>query len=84
VFLETSPDNAGYYAVRVGRWRYVEYNNGDTELYDEIADPYELESLHAEASKKELVAQLHALIDSFRDCAGPACVATGVRLPHRR
>jgi arylsulfatase A-like enzyme len=81
VFLETSADNAGYYAVRVGRWRYVEYNNGDKELYDEIADPYELESLHADPAKQDLVAQLHGLIEGFRACAGGACVATGVRLP---
>ena len=80
VFLETSPDNAGYYAVRVGRWRYVEYNNGDVELYDEVADPYELQSLHADKSKAKLIDKLHALVEGFRDCAGPACVDIGVHL----
>ena len=80
VYMETSPDNAGYYAVRVGRWRYVEYNNGDVELYDEIADPYELQSLHADKSKEQLIERLHGLLEGFRDCAGAACVTTGVNL----
>jgi arylsulfatase A-like enzyme len=80
VFLETSTDDAGYYGVRVGRWRYIEYNTGESELYDQIADPWELESLHADPSTKDLVAQLHDLIESFRGCAGADCVVTGVRL----
>jgi arylsulfatase A-like enzyme len=29
-------------AIRTERWKYVEYENGDRELYDFSADPYEM------------------------------------------
>ncbi|MEA2498820.1 MAG: N-acetylglucosamine-6-sulfatase [Actinomycetota bacterium] len=77
VFQETSADEAGYYSVLTGRWKYVEYNNGDRELYDLVADPYQLTSLHREPSTKPVRQRLAKLIDRFRDCAGEDCVVTG-------
>ncbi len=35
----------GNHAIRTERWRYIRYNNGDEELYDEAADPYEWTNL---------------------------------------
>ena len=34
-----------YQAVRTSQWKYVRYENGEAELYDLIADPFELENL---------------------------------------
>ena len=46
------------HAVRSERWRYIRYNNGDEELYDETKDEYEWTNL---ASKPEHAAQKAAL-----------------------
>ena len=35
----------GNHAVRTEGWRYIRYNNGDEELYDEKTDPYEWTNL---------------------------------------
>ena len=35
----------GNHAVRTEGWRYIRYENGDEELYDESADPYEWTNL---------------------------------------
>lgn len=50
------------HAVRTEGWRYIRYANGDEELYDEAADPYEWTNLagnseHA-ATKAELAKHL--------------------------
>jgi N-acetylglucosamine-6-sulfatase len=78
VFMETAPGNGGYYAVKTDRWKYVEYNNGDMELYDLVADPFELESLHEDPIKTDLIAELSARLEAFRTCAGADCIVTGV------
>jgi hypothetical protein len=31
--------------VTADRWKYVEYRNGERELYDHSSDPFELENL---------------------------------------
>ena len=74
VFVETESGESGYVAVRTNEWKYVEYNNGDRELYDLDKDPFELKSLHLQKSKKPVIARLSAAIESFRSCTGSKCV----------
>jgi N-acetylglucosamine-6-sulfatase len=56
----------GFVALRTADRKYVRYENGEEELYDEAADPYELESLHAApawaAEKTALIRRLEALL----------------------
>ena len=80
VFGETESGTNGYYAVKTDDWKYVEHNNGDTELYDRKKDPYELTSLHADPEYADLIAELSALIESFKTCEGAECVVSGVKL----
>lgn len=49
-----------YASLRTNEWKYIEYFNGEVELYNLIEDRYELESLHAEPGLAELRAQLAA------------------------
>ena len=44
--------------VRDGRWKYVRYWNGEEELYDLNADPYELSSRHKDPTLSALKASL--------------------------
>jgi arylsulfatase A-like enzyme len=52
----------GNHTVRTAGWRYIRYENGDEELYDETADPREWTNLAARpefaARKAELAAHL--------------------------
>lgn len=50
------------HTVRTANWRYIQYQNGDEELYDSVNDPLEYKNLAAvaehAAKKKELTAML--------------------------
>jgi N-acetylglucosamine-6-sulfatase len=59
-------------AVRTGDYKYVEYGNGEEELYDLQNDPYELESLH-ETADSSLVEDLKVRLEALRDCAYEGC-----------
>ncbi|CAA9459859.1 MAG: Putative sulfatase [uncultured Rubrobacteraceae bacterium] len=61
-----------YAAVRTETHKYVDYENGDRELYDLEADPYELESLH-ESADPTLIAGLEARLEALRACASESC-----------
>lgn len=75
----------GNHAVRSEGWRYIRYTNGDEELYNESADPYEWTNLiaspspAASAAKAELAKSLpksnHPDIDGAEDVA-PTGAAT--------
>jgi arylsulfatase A-like enzyme len=61
------------HAVRNAGWRYIRYANGDEELYDEQADPYEWVNLardpRFESKKSELAKFLPAV--NHPDISGP-------------
>ena len=59
--------------LRLGRWKYVRYSNGDTELYDLDADPNELQSLHRDPAYAEIRERLQGLWLAYKDCVGDSC-----------
>jgi arylsulfatase A-like enzyme len=61
-----------YLALRTDRYLYVEYTNGERELYDLAADPYALRNLAATADAI-LLADLHATLEELRVCAAASC-----------
>ncbi|MHC5539427.1 sulfatase, partial [Singulisphaera rosea] len=48
----------GNHAVRSDLWRYIRYENGDEELYDERADPYEWTNLAKDPSHAAVISEL--------------------------
>jgi arylsulfatase A-like enzyme len=44
----------------LGRWRYSEYETGERELFDAVADPWELENLAEDPAHAETVGRLAA------------------------
>jgi arylsulfatase A-like enzyme len=63
-----------FVGVRTVDHTYVEYRDGDRELYDDRSDPDQLENGYASADSA-LVRQLAARVAALRDCRGAACRA---------
>jgi arylsulfatase A-like enzyme len=58
--------------VRTTRYTFTQYPSGDMELYDNIADPYQLENIVCSAPAR-LRHALSRLAARLSDCAGRAC-----------
>jgi N-acetylglucosamine-6-sulfatase len=69
ILLETPT----YAAIRTPRWVYVEYVNGDRELYDVLRDRHQLTSQHANPAFQQTRLELAARLTRLRGCAGVTC-----------
>ncbi len=61
-----------YAALRSNEHLYVEYPNGERELYDMKVDPGQLQSLH-ESAAPELLGRLAARLAALKSCRGETC-----------
>lgn len=59
-------------ALRTPDWLFVVYRDGERELYDLRADPYETNNVISTASTT-LVAGLYSQLQAMRSCAGETC-----------
>jgi arylsulfatase A-like enzyme len=59
-------------AIRTDDYKYVEYNNGEKELYDLKVDPYELDSLH-ESADSSLIEDLKTRLHTLESCSNKGC-----------
>ncbi len=74
---ESEKDNSAppvsYVGIRVGPYKYVEYVNGESELYDLQTDPYEM---HSEVDNPKFLAVRDFLareLRKLRSCSGKSC-----------
>ena len=67
-----------YVGLRTADYTYVEYANGEIELYDLHADAYQLENIAATADPA-LLAMLHEWLESLKDCDADSCRAAESR-----
>ena len=68
-------------ALRTPEWLFIVYRDGERELYDLRADPYETTNIAATADTR-LVANLYSQLQALRSCAGDACrTADAIVLP---
>jgi arylsulfatase A-like enzyme len=77
----TNGQQAVFFAVRTARYTYVEYPDGERELYDLKQDPYELNNL-AGTADPGLLAGFAAWLKTLKSCAADGCRAAeqaGVR-----
>lgn len=74
--LPTEPQyfDFGYRAVRSLNYLYVEWDNGEFELYDRRSDPYELENIYSTADPS-LPTRLSSWVDRLGSCAAEGCRA---------
>ena len=80
IVIEAAPESLTgpmfYTGVRASRYVYFEYGEtGEVEFYDMTADPYQLTNLAPDPRYDNVEAQLAALLDRLKDCAGPECRA---------
>ncbi len=60
-------------AIRTWRYMYSENSDGSVELYDLLADPYQLTSLHRTPAFREAKSALAARLRRLRRCQGADC-----------
>jgi N-acetylglucosamine-6-sulfatase len=77
--IQAPPEN--YIGVRLGPYKYVEYETGDRELYDLSKDPYELNSRHADRLYDRIQRRLRGLIRRLQECVGADCRLIASPLP---
>lgn len=76
VLLEAGSDGGGgipFAGLRTGGFVYLEYANGDRELYDLAHDPDELQSVHTDPAYADVRDELARRLAALRGCAGSAC-----------
>ncbi|MFO0939331.1 MAG: sulfatase [Pirellulales bacterium] len=61
----------GNHAVRDSRYRYIRYSNGDEELYDHQADPYEWQNLASQSQFSEIKQRLESHLPKAKQEAAP-------------
>ena len=61
--------------LRLGRWKITRYSTGETELYDLLTDPLELNNLARVPRYANVRADLEKLFKRYEDCKGDECRA---------
>jgi arylsulfatase A-like enzyme len=61
-----------YTSLRTPDWLFVVYRDGERELYDRKADPFEMTNIIATADTR-LVASLYSQLQALRVCEGDSC-----------
>ncbi|CAN5791253.1 hypothetical protein BH18ACT11_BH18ACT11_12190 [soil metagenome] len=62
-----------WHMLRTPKWAYVEWDNGEKELYNMYTDRYQLQSLHRRSDKADLIARLSRRLKTFKGCSGASC-----------
>lgn len=70
-----------YLGVRLGPYKYVEYETGDRELYNLANDPLELNSRHEDRRYDRLQRFLRIQLKRLEGCVGRECKFTTTPLP---
>ncbi|MDD2922190.1 MAG: sulfatase [Anaerolineales bacterium] len=65
-------DGGAFRSVRAEDFIYIEYDNGETEYYDLVNDPYQLDNIAAKLDA-ETRARLHAWLEKLKTCAAESC-----------
>jgi arylsulfatase A-like enzyme len=67
-----SPDQ-NYVGIRLGPYKYIRYENGETELYVLRDDPAELDNRAADPRYRRIIKYLDTQLEILRGCKGQTC-----------
>ena len=70
---DVEPPQRRFTAVRTATRKYARYGDGFEELYDLVADPFELDNKAKDPSYASDAAMLRSLDDRLKSCAGASC-----------
>jgi N-acetylglucosamine-6-sulfatase len=73
-----------YYGIRLGPYKYIEWPDGEKELYDITKDPYELNNKARDRNFAPIRAFLHAELERLETCVGRGCRELSPKLPLTR
>ncbi|MDQ5894087.1 MAG: N-acetylglucosamine-6-sulfatase [Actinomycetota bacterium] len=79
--VSASAPPRNYSGLRAGRYKYIEYTNGERELYDLKSDPAELANRIADPAWRKIAIRLSSELASRRNCKGAACRTETTQLP---
>ena len=70
-----------YYGIRLGPYKYIEWPDGEKELYDINKDPYELNNLVRDPNLFPIRAFLHSELIRLEACVGRTCQEVAAEIP---
>jgi N-acetylglucosamine-6-sulfatase len=70
-----------YYGIRLGPYKYIEWPDGEKELYDINTDPYELNNIVRDKNYAPIRAFLHEELVRLEECSGRTCQEVAEKLP---
>lgn len=73
-----------YYGIRLGPYKYIEWPDGEKELYDITKDPYELNNIVRNKDYAPIRAFLHVELERLETCKGRTCQEPSEKLPLTR
>jgi arylsulfatase A-like enzyme len=73
-----------YYGIRLGRYKYIEWPDGEKELYDINRDPYELNNRAKDPNLFPIKNFLHQELERLETCAGKTCQEVAPKFPLTR
>jgi len=73
-----------YYGIRLGPYKYIEWPDGEKELYDINKDPYELNNVVRNKNFAPIRAFLHKELERLEECSGRTCQEVSEKLPLTR
>jgi N-acetylglucosamine-6-sulfatase len=73
-----------YEGIRLGPYKYIEWPDGEKELYDITKDPYELNNVVRVPNLSPIRAFLHAQLIRLETCVGRSCQEVAPKFPLTR
>jgi N-acetylglucosamine-6-sulfatase len=73
-----------YEGIRLGPYKYIEWPDGEKELYDITKDPYELNNVVRVPNLSPIRAFLHAQLVRLETCVGRTCQEVAPQFPLTR
>jgi len=73
-----------YYGIVLGPYKYIEWPDGEKELYDLETDPYELNNRVRDPNFFPIRAFLHRELERLETCSGTVCQELSLPLPLTR
>lgn len=73
-----------YYGIRLGPYKYIEWPDGEKELYDITKDPYELNNKVRDPNLFPIRDFLHRELERLETCVGRVCQEVAPKFPLTR